>query len=59
MAALEDHQYQKSAAYYQGVQEQYRRAVNDTVLDIEHWYQRLADNNGISLAAAKRLLKKN
>ena len=59
MAALEDHQYQKSAAYYQDVQEQYRRAVNDTVLDIEHWYQRLADNNGISLAAAKRLLKKN
>lgn len=59
MTALEDMQYQKSAAYYQDVQEQYRIAINDTVLDIEHWYQRLADNNEISLAAAKRLLKKN
>jgi len=26
-------------------------------MDIEHWYQRLADNNEINLARAKRLLK--
>lgn len=59
MAALEDHQYQKSVAYYRDVQEQYRKAINEMVIDIERWYQRVADNNGISLAAAKRLLKKN
>ncbi len=59
MTALEDGQYQKSAAYYQNVQEQYQKAINKTVMDIERWYQRLADNNGISLAAAKKLLKKN
>lgn len=58
MAALEDHQYQKSVAYYRDVQEQYRKAINEMVIDIERWYQRVADNNGISLAAAKRLLKK-
>lgn len=59
MKALEDRQYQKSTAFFQGVQEQYRCAINETVRDIEHWYQRLADNNGISLVAAKRLLKKD
>lgn len=59
MTALEDSQYQKSVSYYQNVQEQYQKAINNTVMDIERWYQRLADNNGISLAAAKRLLKKN
>lgn len=59
MMALEDRQYQESVAYFQDVQEQYRRAINETVRDIGHWYQRLADNNGISLASAKRLLKKD
>lgn len=59
MKALEERQYQKSTAFFQDVQEQYRCAINETVRDIEHWYQRLADNNGISLAAAKRLLKKD
>lgn len=57
--ALEDGQYQNSAAYYRDLQEQFRRASNDMQLDIGRWYQRLADNNDISLAGAKRLLKKN
>lgn len=56
---LEDEQYRRSAAYYQDVQEQFRRASNDIQMDIDRWYQRLADNNDISLAGAKRLLKKN
>lgn len=56
---LEDEQYRRSAAYYQDVQEQFRRASNDIQMDIGRWYQRLADNNDISLAGAKRLLKKN
>lgn len=58
MAALENRQYQRSGAYYKEVQEQFRRASNNIQMDIEHWYQRLADNNGVSYAGAKRLLKK-
>lgn len=58
MAALENRQYQRSVAYYKDVQEQFRRASNNIQMDIEHWYQRLADNNGVSYAGAKRLLKK-
>lgn len=59
MAALEDSQYKRSAEYYKDVQKQYREASNSLQMDIERWYQRLADNNGVSYAEAKRLLKKN
>lgn len=59
MEALENSQYQRSAAYYQDVQKQFRAADKDMQSDIEKWYQRLADNNDISYAGAKRLLKKN
>lgn len=56
---LEDEQYRQSEAYYRDMEEQFRRASNSIQMDIEHWYRRLADNNDISLAGAKRLLKKN
>lgn len=56
--ALEDDQYRKSAAYYKDIQEQFRRASNSIQMDIERWYGRLAENNDISYAAAKRLLKR-
>lgn len=59
MAALEDDQYQHSAAYYKDVQRQYARATNSIQMDISRWYQRLADNNDISYTGAKKLLKKN
>lgn len=59
MASLEDDQYQRSAAYYKDVQRQYIRATNSIQMDIMRWYQRLADNNDISYAGAKKLLKKN
>lgn len=59
MASLEDDQYQRSAAYYKDVQRQYIRATNSIQMDIGRWYQRLADNNDISYAGAKKLLKKN
>lgn len=59
MEALEERQYQKGTRYLQDVQEQYRKAINEAVQDIEHWYRRLADNNNISLAAARKLLKKD
>ncbi|MDD3251935.1 MAG: minor capsid protein [Lachnospiraceae bacterium] len=58
MAALEDDQYRRSAAYYKDVQEQFRRASNSIQMDIERWYMRLAENNGVSYAGAKKLLKK-
>lgn len=59
MASLEDDQYQRSATYYKDVQRQYIRATNSIQMDIGRWYQRLADNNDISYAGAKKLLKKN
>lgn len=58
MAALEDEQHQRGAAYYKDLQKQFRLASNDMQMDIERWYQRLADNNDISYAGAKKLLKK-
>lgn len=59
MEALEDESYRRSAAYYNDVQEQFSQASSAMQMDIELWYRRLADNNGISYAAAKQLLKKN
>lgn len=57
--ALEDVEYKNGEKYYRDLQKQFRIAQNSIILDIEHWYQRIADNNSISLAAAKRLLKSN
>nr|DAL02153.1 MAG TPA: minor capsid protein [Caudoviricetes sp.] len=59
MAALEDSQYKQSAEYYKDVQKQYREASNSIQMDIERWYQRLADNNNLSYAGAKKLLRKD
>lgn len=56
-AALEDMEYQKSKEYIQDVEKQFREASFKIQQDIEKWYYRLADNNGISYAAAKKLLK--
>lgn len=59
MEALEDKQYQNGAEYYKDVQKQFREASNNVQVDIERWYQRLADNNNLSYAGAKKLLKKD
>ena len=59
MEVLEDEQYQRSAAYYKDIQEQFRQASNSLQMDIERWYQRLADNNGISYASAKKFLRES
>lgn len=56
--ALEDTQYRKSMEYYQDIEKQFRMATNNVQMDIERWYARLAENNDISYAGAKRLLKK-
>ena len=57
--ALEEESYQKGEACRKDIQEQFRIASNHITREIEHWYQRLADNNNISLVAAKQLLKQN
>ena len=59
MEALEDMAYMESEEYYKDIQEQFRRATNEIQQDIELWYYRIEDNNNISYAAAKKLLKKN
>ena len=56
---LEDEQYRKTERYYKDIENQFRMAQNSVQADIEKWYWRLADNNDISYAAAKKLLKKN
>lgn len=56
---MEDEQYQRSAAYYKDVQKQFVWASNDIQMDIAKWYQRLADNNGISYAEAKKFLRES
>ena len=57
--ALEDEDYKKSKRYIKDIEEQFREAQNNITMDIERWYRRLAENNDISLSAAKRLLKKD
>ncbi|MEY8357063.1 minor capsid protein [Lachnospiraceae bacterium 54-53] len=59
MAALEDERYSRSSAYYRDLEKQFREASNDIQMDIERWYNRLADNNGISYAKARKMLKAN
>ncbi len=57
MAALEDEQYSRSVAYYRDLEKQFDEASKLLQMDIERWYNRLADNNGVSYAKAKKMLK--
>lgn len=57
MEELENEQYRRSMEYYKDVQGQFAQAEKAMQADIERWYRRLADNNGISYTAAKKLLK--
>lgn len=59
MAVLEDKQYQKSQKYIEDVRKQYDDAIQALQRDTELWYARLAENNEISYAKAKQLLKKS
>lgn len=59
MKTLEDEQYVKTTEYYNDLQKQFRMAQNNLQIDIEYWYRRLAENNDISLIAAKKLLNKD
>ena len=46
-------------AYAKEIEKQYKIAENKIKSDIEKWYIRIADNNQISLAEAKKLLTKD
>lgn len=55
--ALDDKMYKKSEAYARTLQRQFDRARRTLTRDLGYWYGRLAENNGISYAEAKKLLK--
>lgn len=59
MVELELKALEKGEKYYQNLQEQYDIAIHNINKDITVWYERLAKNNEISLAEAKKLLDKN
>ena len=53
---LEEAAHRDSAACYQTLEREYRRASQSIQTDIEKWYARFAKNNGISLLEAKKQL---
>ena len=53
---LESAQNQDGAAVRAELERQYRRAERELEGKIRAWYQRLADNNGVSMAEARRML---
>lgn len=59
MLAVENMAHEKSAKYLANIDKQFRLAERNMQRDIEQWYQRLADNNEISLAKAKEMLRKD
>ncbi|MDR1292267.1 MAG: minor capsid protein [Clostridiales Family XIII bacterium] len=54
---LEDARHGEAEAYAAQIAREYDKYSARTRADIERWYQRLADNNGLSLAGAHKLLK--
>lgn len=53
---LEEAQHDKSLKKMQEIEQQFRRSEQVIQGKINAWYQRFADNNGISMKEAKRLL---
>ncbi|MCR1515735.1 minor capsid protein [Clostridioides difficile] len=53
---LEEAQNNKSVKYYLELEKQYKLAMNSIEKDILSWYNRFAQNEGISLLEAKKLL---
>ncbi len=54
---MEEAQNQMGMRAYAEIEQQYRRALRELEGKIAVWYQRLADNNGVSLAEARKLLR--
>lgn len=59
MEELEKARYAKSQEYYQKLEDEFKKAENQISKDIEVWYARLAENNEISLAEAKKFLSES
>lgn len=57
-AALENRENRSAAATYAQVEDSFSKAQAKIQQQIETWYQRIADNNEISLADAKKMLSK-
>lgn len=53
---LEQAAHQQGVQCYADIEKQYRRAQKTLEGQIAAWYQRFADNNGVTLADAKRML---
>lgn len=56
---LEDAQLKKGLSYYDDLKREYQKAVAAIEEKIATWYGRIAENNEITYAEAKRLLTKN
>ncbi len=54
---LEEAQLIKGEEYYKQLDKEYRKAINDIESQMARWYGRIADNNGIGMAEAKKWLK--
>lgn len=57
--AIEEQLHKQSEEYCKEVEKQFKTAEKKLSEDIEKWYVRLADNNDISLAEARKLLDKD
>lgn len=55
---LEQSQNQKGIQCYADIEKQYRQAQRQIEGQVATWYQRFADNNGVTLADARRMLTK-
>ena len=53
---LEAAQNRKGAEVYAEIERQYKQAQKEIEAKIDAWYRRFADNNGVSMAEARRML---
>ena len=53
---LQKAQMSKGIGFDRELSEEYEKAIAAVSKEIAYWYERFADNNGISMAAAKRML---
>jgi SPP1 gp7 family putative phage head morphogenesis protein len=55
---LEESQHKSAASCYEDIEQQYHQAQRTLEGQIAAWYQRFANNNGMSLAEAKKVLNR-
>ena len=53
---VEQAQHDRGAKAFRKIEDQYRKAQKDLEAKISAWYQRFADNNGITLQEARKML---